>query len=80
MIFTPQTWHTIDLLIFKELIFEVNEDNVLGLKKKQGHLQWNSQQKESIFRQSVWREQKNIFIGVLKPFFDDGHIPSNAME
>lgn len=33
MIFTSQIWHTIDLLTFKELIFEVNEDNVLGLKK-----------------------------------------------
>lgn len=58
MIFTSQNWHTIDLFIFKELIFGVNEDYVCWVKKIQGHLQWNSQQKESIFS-SVGLERAN---------------------
>lgn len=51
-------WHTIDLFIFKELIFGVNEDNVCWVQKIQRHLQWNSQQKESIFS-SVGLERAN---------------------
>lgn len=58
MIFTSQNWHTIDLFIFKELIFGVNEDYVCWVQKIQGHLQWNSQQKESIFS-SVGLERAN---------------------
>lgn len=52
----------------------------VGFKKYKAICNGIVNRKNPFFRQSVWREQTNIFIGIFKPFFDDGQFPSNALE